>query len=223
MYVMKIITGGKKDYYDYLAGIYGIDNDIVYDRRDSTVFKAYGPKDTLFIKEVLYGDFQRKMKNTYRFDGKKWTFGTKLEGYIQYILIEIGYMQYFFSVERYLDDDKKVVIIPTLIEKKMTSVKKSNAPISIIPIECHYSYQHGLTISKYYTEQETHNPIFSGTWVTSLITPDEVYQNVYDYLISIREPNIIDNRNDVQKLESKGFDKKTSFRNPVINANTKKK
>lgn len=93
---MKIISGGKKDYYDYLAGIYGIDNDIVYDRRDSTVFKAYGPKDTLFIKEVLYGDFQRKMKNTYRFDGKKWKFGPKLEGYIQYILIEIGYVQYFF-------------------------------------------------------------------------------------------------------------------------------
>ena len=56
-----------------------------------------------------------------------------------------------------------------------------------------------------------------------MIAPDEIYQNVYDYLISIREPNIIDKRNDIQKLESKGFDKKTSFRNPVINANTKKK
>jgi hypothetical protein len=34
-------------------------------------------------------------------------------------------------------------------------------------------------------------------------------------LISVREPQIIDNRDDVQKLESKGFDKKTSFRNPI--------
>jgi len=31
---MKIIDN-KKDYYDYLSGIYGIDNLIVYDRRGS--------------------------------------------------------------------------------------------------------------------------------------------------------------------------------------------
>lgn len=36
---MKILDGGKKDFYDYLSGIYGIDKVIVYDRRDSHVFR----------------------------------------------------------------------------------------------------------------------------------------------------------------------------------------
>ena len=38
---MKIISGGKKDYYDYLSGIYGIDEDVVYDRRDGFVFRKF--------------------------------------------------------------------------------------------------------------------------------------------------------------------------------------
>jgi hypothetical protein len=42
-----------------------------------------------------------------------------------------------------------------------------------------------------------------------------MYNEIYNYLIAVREPNIEDNRNDIQKLESKGFDKKTSFRNPI--------
>lgn len=36
---MKIIDN-KKDYYDYLAGIYGIDTHVVYDRRGSESFKG---------------------------------------------------------------------------------------------------------------------------------------------------------------------------------------
>lgn len=220
---MKIITGGKKDYYDYLSGIYGIDNDVVYDRRNSTVFRRYYDMDTYFVKDILCNDKQKELKRTHRFIDNRWKFEYMPEGNIYFILIEIGYTQYFFSIERYLDDNNKVVINPTLIEKKNVTEKKSEAPISVIPIICYYSYRSGFEISKYLIHQEVQNPIFSGTWVTTVIAPDEIYQNVYDYLISIREPNIVDKRNDIQKLESKGFDKKTSFRNPVINANSKKK
>ena len=34
---MLILNKGKKDYYDYLAGVYGIDKDIVFDRTEFTV------------------------------------------------------------------------------------------------------------------------------------------------------------------------------------------
>ena len=54
-----------------------------------------------------------------------------------------------------------------------------------------------------------------GNTTTGFIPAEEVYNNVYDYLIANREPDIQDNRNDIQKLESHGFDKKTSFRNPI--------
>lgn len=36
---MKLISKGKKDYYDYLTGVYGIDEDVVYDRSESHVFR----------------------------------------------------------------------------------------------------------------------------------------------------------------------------------------
>ena len=52
-----------------------------------------------------------------------------------------------------------------------------------------------------------------GTWIPSLISAEEVWNNITDYLLSIKEPEIVDNRNDVQHIESHGFDKKTSFRN----------
>lgn len=38
---MKILTPRKnKDYYDYLSEIYGIDEKVVYDRRQVTVLKS---------------------------------------------------------------------------------------------------------------------------------------------------------------------------------------
>ena len=52
-----------------------------------------------------------------------------------------------------------------------------------------------------------------GTWIPSFIPAEEVWNNITDYLLSIKEPEIIDNRTDVQHLESQGFDKKSSFRN----------
>lgn len=43
------------------------------------------------------------------------------------------------------------------------------------------------------------------------MSPEDVFFILMTYLM--REPIVTDNRNDVQKLESAGFDKKHSFRN----------
>ena len=67
-------------------------------------------------------------------------------------------------------------------------------------------------VSGYNIKQEIKNPILKDTYITSFIEPTEIYDKVYNYLISIREKPIVDKRNDVQKLEGYGFDKKTSFR-----------
>lgn len=219
---MKIINAGKKDYYDYLSGIYGIDTDIVYDRRDYNVFRKYDSNAEFFLKEPLYGDSFKTNKRGYRYVNGKGVFGKFEEGKILYILIEIGFIQYFFKIERYLINENEVRIEPTLFDKKIVSEKKSDCVLSVIPLECYNSYNEGLKISKFNNRFETKNPIFSDTWVTSVIPPEEIYQNIYDYLISVKEPKIEDKRNDIQKLESKGFDKKESFRNPVINANSSK-
>ena len=110
---MKIIDN-KKDYYDYLASIYGIDDLVVYDRRGSVSLNS--------DKALPLG------------------------------------MEYYFS-QRILWQDK---------------------PLS----------------AKQY-------------W----IPPTDIWQALYTHLSSIRDKPFTDTRSDVQKLESAGFDKKTSFRN----------
>ena len=57
------------------------------------------------------------------------------------------------------------------------------------------------------------NPIMAGTWIPSVIPAEEIWNNVTDYLLVIKEKPIIDNRTDIEHIESAGFDKKTSFRN----------
>lgn len=220
---MKIINGGKKDYYDYLSGIYGIDEGVVYDRRDGYVFRKYNHGQHYFLNELLGDDEKRTERKGIHFKNGKREYGYFQEGHKFYIVIEIGTTHHIFLIERYIDDNNTLVLKPTLIEKREQQEKKSKAPISVIPIECYSSFTGGFVIKRFILEQEIVNPIFNSTWVTSWILPYEIYSDVYNYLISIKEPDIKDNRNDVQKLESKGFDKKSSFRNPVINANSKKK
>jgi hypothetical protein len=220
---MRILDGGKKDFYDYLAGIYGIDNDVVYDRAKSHVFRPMEAGDTYFCKTRLYNDRCKKETKGRHYVNGKYVYGIFYEGLKLHFVIEIGFTQYLFMVERYLDNNLEVQLEPQLLNKFQVDKKQSQVPVSLIPVDFWGLFSEAPSIRRYYLNEEIQNPIFTGTWVTSFLNAEEVYNEIYNYLISIKEPKIIDNRNDVQKLESKGFDKKTSFRNPVINANSKKK
>lgn len=57
------------------------------------------------------------------------------------------------------------------------------------------------------------NPILSGTFIPKLVPPTDIWLALYEYLSSLRDKPFSDTRSDIQKLESAGFDKKTSFRN----------
>jgi len=63
------------------------------------------------------------------------------------------------------------------------------------------------------TKQRVENPILSGTFIPKVIPPSEIWSALYEYLSSLNDKPIIDSRSDIQKLESAGFDRKTSFRN----------
>ena len=220
---MKILSGGKKDFYDYLSGIYGIDDAVVYDRTDGYVFRPMFHGDEYFIKERLYNDrVKKERKGVYYINGKH-TYGTFYEGINYHFVIEVGFMQYLFFVERYLDDNGELHLEAKLLDKFRVTDKKSKAPISVIPVDYHRTFSAPYKIWKYDIQKEIQNPILTGTWATSFLPAEEVYNEIYNYLISIKEPKIIDKRNDVQKLESHGFDKKSSFRNPIIKIKNKKK
>ena len=49
--------------------------------------------------------------------------------------------------------------------------------------------------------------------IGGMISAETIWQNIYDYISASKDVKTTDSRTDVQKLESAGFDKKTSFRN----------
>lgn len=192
---MKIISK-LKDYYDYLSGIYGIDNDIIYDRR-----KCEEPFDCLYKS-------QKKFYN-HSFEDNE------IENFI---LLEIGNMHYIFSIYQYITNRNIEEFYNRkheLINKYKTDKKISNAPVAMIMVDAFKNRNNELIIRRKYEQTKIDNPILINTWIPSYIPANEIYELIYEYLISEREPKINDNRSDVEKLESKGFDKKTSFRHPI--------
>ena len=218
---MKIIDRNK-DYYDYLQGIYGMDELVVYDRRDSfpiDVSKPICDKGT-FCRDYYNANFDRWFRREILFDDEKRKevsiFGSNsvarrradaeeekkreealskghriktpkrplriLEGKIMHFILEIGFYDYYFEVERYIDDkdDKKLILKYALIDRDK--------------------------------EQLIKNPILYSTYIPKFIEPKEVWNNLYEYISSLRDVEFEDTRTNDQHIESHGFDKKISFR-----------
>ena len=226
---MKIIDN-KKDYYDYLSGIYGIDNLIVYDRRGSVpispdCFSLKGA-EYFFSQRILPFDKPITRKNCWelksfakrklaektkkRSYSKSWT-----EGDIYHFILEVGNTHYRFEIERWLDEKQpeRLHVETTLLDTiKNVKQRYSSAPICIITCRAEYYWWHHEVRWKD-TNGRIENPILANTFIPKLIPPDEIWQALYDYLSSLKDTPITDSRTDEQKLESAGFDKKTSFRN----------
>ena len=261
---MRIIDN-KKDYYDYLAGILGIDGYITYDRRKSTRLVNKTSTNLYERYPMGYASCFCTWKNgkdpndNSVYVGENWDSGTQNRGWqyrkygpgftpirsekfpdahnvtYSWFGLVIGSVAYVFIVYRVLqnENDTEVKIVPELMRKFTfdRSKTKSKAPILIgeltydrfdIPWNLRFKqgsdeYYEAIAKVGYVSPDRNgdydENPIMEGTWIPSLIPAEEVWNNISDYLLSIKEPVIIDNRTDVQHLESHGFDKKTSFRN----------
>lgn len=211
---MKIIDN-KKDYYDYLSGVYGIDNLITYDRRGSEVL-SNRTWDVIFNQHKHYNDTPRSIGRRYNNAKKK--FEKELLGQIFYCILEVGYKHYWFKVERYLDDNDSDVLhyIPTLIKNVDVKDKITTAPMAYIPAAmCGHPYFGNQTLRPTRNKGSIiENPILKDTLFTQ-IPPNEIWNNLYNYFSSLKDKPIIDSRTDIEKIESHGFDKKTSFRHPV--------
>lgn len=227
---MKILNRGKKDYYDYLAGIYGIDNDIVYDRREFYVLNQATYSTSIdirfFFDNTIFGIHNGFCGNAADSPRVPHGYSKMIYGRKHSFVLEIGFYQYLFEVERYISDDGRLIIEPKLVEKFDNRKHFGTTPITLFLYKDEPLCSTGILIDSWdsirrkleYKKRKSEyyeNPILSDTWITGFIPAEEIYNNVYNYLIANREPDIQDNRNDIQKLESKGFDKKTSFRNPI--------
>lgn len=216
-----LIIDNKKDYYDYLSGIYGIDRNIVYDRRGSVMINPNRihlnyPHEQLFAQEYSL-DKPRTLKRYYSLpewhskENHKWSHQV-LSGDYYYFLLESGYRHYFFEIERYLDDKGNHVVIPRLIKQSEGEKYVSDAPVAIIDLGI-YTYRLDYKPTEFQIKEAIRNPILSETYIPSFISSITIWQDIYNYLSSLKDKSIIDNRTDTEKLQSAGFDKKISFRN----------
>lgn len=203
---MKIISKFK-DYYDYLNGIYGIDEKIIYQRTCKTIER----KNNTF-KMVKEG--QVYSPNFIKYDIKD-----RAITFILYICREKYngiYLNgsYFFQP---LEPAEYEYIKQHANNFNHLRISRKDAP--------HFSYSH----ERLFKTDANYNNIFdcpvilhdlldsfvlnvklSDFGIPAIIPANEIYQKIYDFLI--REPDIEDVRSDMEKLEGHGFDKKKSFR-----------
>lgn len=199
---MKIIDN-KKDYYDYLSGINGIDEYVVYDRRGSV--PVYRELDGYF-----------KPLST--------ELGDPIKRY--YVVIVAGDEKFGFVIDREAVDGKINIVCRTKeqyaedenIKPRVMRWLKYDAFDFITP-QKDLSPKSPLLL--YYRTFDgpwevrmsvscIKNPILSKS--PFFVPAEKIWNAIYNYLLKSKEPIIEDNRTDTEHLEAHGFDKKTSFR-----------
>ena len=217
---MKILTPrNNKDYYDYLTGIYGMDEKIVFDRRKFTILSRLD--NPLFTSDMLETDAPKKEKPSWQWKNKR---VPEYEGRKYKCLLEAGLKWFFFEVERYLDTDSRVHIDWKLVKEKETAKHQRvcTSPITFFTSYSSresYGWHIGLIENERYHKIEVNddaaisNPILLGSSIPSMIPAEQIYNLISSYISSLNDIEVIDTRSDIQKAESAGFDRKTSFRN----------
>lgn len=131
-------------------------------------------------------------------------------------MLEVGLKWYFLEAERYLDASSKVCIDWKLVKaKEITKAQHlGNTPMTFFKAYIDYSSIRRGTLDIRVNEDNTiPNPILSGTPIPSIISPQNIYNDLSAYISSLNDKEYVDNRTDIQKAESAGFDRKTPFRN----------
>ena len=215
---MKIIDN-KKDYYDYVAGEYGIDNLMVFDRRKSVVIKTdIKPEQHIdYLFSTIKGDkdIYPKEETFYYFGGKK----KEKKGNFYLFVLKTGRHFYHVEIERYLIDDLNVKVETRLVYEEDNDILYPDLILAILPYQCSrfhfltHKENYRITHNNVYKDQIIDLPILKDTVIPGFILAKDVFLNIYSYLSSKKEISIEDKRNDIMKLESAGFDKIESFRN----------
>ena len=232
---MKIIDS-RKDFYDYVVGQFGIDKDVVLDRRGYDTIEYYLRKNPDSPLRWFFNDMPSpNINDSYQtiYDGRyKWRFPFFVDykkfigkplGNIKYLVVELGFRRWIFCVERYksYESGKIVINVIGIIDCNISANDKI-LPNPILLYQPYMlteaSYNKKLAVDYYYNnrkaaEEHTYTDlILKDTFIPKHISPQDAYYALYNYQLAMREPEVIDNRTDLQKIDSYGFDRKTSFR-----------
>lgn len=224
---MKIIDRNK-DYYDYLVGIYGMDEKVVYLRNSTDVqamidycinqigeqgkfakkfWKIFRKQPLITPKYYWMGNcppseddkilFLSKHHFKYRLqeegDDTK-LHDLKYEYFTKSMELVIGHKRYYIEVLRYLTDDGGLYY-DMLWEERPLKKRFSDAPIYLRCEDCIIP-----------------NPLLKNTFIASIISPEDIWIEVENYISSQNNEKDQDNMTNNEKILSHGFDLKTSFR-----------
>lgn len=185
-----LILSKYKDYYDYLAGIYGVDTKLILDRREGKIVRYLLP-DKFSVQKLVIFDLVYEFVIDSR---ANWYYGDKLSliGKFKKHWIT-GKKGYVINLSKKYD----VFVSPT--PYKAHHKLKEKAP------DCPILYVSDEEIIKWPRLWDFPTP--------AVIPPDEIYQKISTWLASKIEPPIQDNMTDKEKIKSHGFDIIKSFRN----------
>jgi len=201
---MKIISN-YKDYYDYLTGIYGIDNKVVYERKYNHSINFYNNTIyTYYILDKRYVGFFFQDKWWYskeHFEELVEKYKNKeLDKYLTKTnrgnasLILKSNIQEIKSYIYYLNNPKKFDYRIQNYQKSIKHNSELNVPVLQVNIN-NFEY----------------NPPLKDSFIPKVLDAKELYLGLVEFL-SYKEPIIENKPTDMLRFESKGFDKKKSFR-----------
>jgi len=226
---MKILSKRNiKDYYDYLQGTLGIDDYVVYDRT----------KFTLLDKNYLLNYYGTHYTSEKEFPFEQWSNRYVKEPSkffnCKFFMVEIGMVQYLFVMRIISHKDYELELLQTFNENK----KYSKEPITIIFLQKKYrddniidleddfcadvekpvdiKWCRYLDLDEINFDSGSHykcyieNPILKDTDIPRFISAETVWNNLYNYLLKIKEPEMAQISND-DKILAAGFDKKHRF------------
>lgn len=204
------IIDKNKDYYDHYSHIYGIDKNIVFDRRGSVLINndnlVLHSKNRFFVRDE-----------------------------IQYILLETGMVQYLIKI-----DDIKYKKVPRKTTKDLFNLVFDSAKFEVVKKFENYKNMFGTAISIHSVyndwfsyldyvhgtkskkidylnyivtdELSVELPILANTSLTIIINAEDIWKDINTYISSLNNDKDIKEVPDIEKVVNHGFDKKESFR-----------
>ncbi len=206
-----IILSKHKDYYDYLVGIYGRDENKVFDRRQIITAEEFEFDD----KAALYNENQYRDHDRY--------YWLDESNYVDIVIVgklyRVEQVKQGVWEQHKFDNDRPFSSIP--ISKILA--KEEDKFVDYIETDYHKKYKKPIMIYErlnnfrgmknqepLYTDK---TPLLSSFGFGKFLSPEIVYRELDNFLGWLKDnPPIEDKRTDLEKLQSKGFDKKISFR-----------
>lgn len=195
---MKIISK-YKDYYDYLQGIYGVDEKLVLDRTkftqsikyftDYKIIKFYIcdwlVEGIIYNNKILFGKDIEQIAYSYNNNPEyqRWFYKKDTDEY--YNILNPRYRI-----------EVKVLKQPKKLSETQSINIKLNCPILVETLKGDYE----------------NFPILKDYNLVDVFSPQDIWLMLSEWIGKSNDKLIVDIRTDIQKLVGKGFDSKTSFR-----------